>query len=337
VRPRSSQPKLADVAREAGVSLATASRSLNGTRNVNEEHRRRVLEAVARLGYTPDASAQAVARGSSSSIVLLVSDIADPFFAMIAAGAMREADLLGRFVLLAATGRDPDREIGIVRSMRAQRPQAMLLAGSRPASDPQRDGLIDELRSFELDGGRVVTIGAGDLPFDAIEADDAAAAGELARHMLEQGFRAPLVLTGPPGLASADRRAGGVLRVYQEHGLDVPATRLRSGAFDREGGRGAVEAALRDRVAFDAVIAVNDLMAIGALAALDAAGRCVPEGVGVAGFDDIPQASDAAPPLTTVRIPLVEAGSLAVRRALLGVDVSPLDLRVIARASSTRR
>ena len=137
---RSAPATLHDVAREAGVSLATASRSLNGsTRKVNEEYRKRVLEAAARLDYSPNLSAQAVARGTTTTVALLVADIADPYFSSIAAGVVAEADTSRLIVTMAATERDPERELELVRTLRGQRPRVMILAGSRPTTDPTRE------------------------------------------------------------------------------------------------------------------------------------------------------------------------------------------------------
>ena len=136
---RSAPATLHDVAREAGVSLATASRSLNGsTRKVNEEYRKRVLEAAARLDYSPNLSAQAVARGTTTTVALLVADIADPYFSSIAAGVVAEADTARLIVTMAATERDPERELELVRTLRGQRPRVMILAGLAAHDRPHR-------------------------------------------------------------------------------------------------------------------------------------------------------------------------------------------------------
>ena len=123
---RTTPATLHDVAREAGVSLATASRSLNGsTRKVNEELRQRVLETAARLDYSPNLSAQAVARGTTTTVALLVADIADPYFSQIAAGVVAAADAEHLIVTMAATEGDADRELELVRTLRGQRPRAL--------------------------------------------------------------------------------------------------------------------------------------------------------------------------------------------------------------------
>ena len=146
-RPNGPSPvTLHDVAREAGVSLATASRAINGsTRRVRDDYRARVLAAAKRLNYKPNYAAQAVARGTTTTVGLLVGDVSDPYFSRIAAGVIEAADAAGLVVTMAATGRDSSRELDLVRTMAAQRPRIMIVAGSRLADNPDQPALIEEL------------------------------------------------------------------------------------------------------------------------------------------------------------------------------------------------
>ena len=202
-----SPPTLYDVAREAGVSLATASRTLNGsTRRVNEEYRVKVLAAAAKLGYAANLSAQAVARGASSTVSLLVRDIADPYFSSIAAGVMRAADERGLAVTMAVTGRDPERELALVRTLRAQRPRVMVLAGSRFVDDEQRAALVAELTSFTDQGGRVVLVSQHELPFPTVALDNRGGSAALAHELVGLGYRGFALLAGPEGLVTARDR-----------------------------------------------------------------------------------------------------------------------------------
>jgi LacI family transcriptional regulator len=130
---------LEEVARAAGVSLATASRALNGsTRNVNPEYRERVLAAARALNYSPNLAAQAVAKGGTSTVALVVADISDPYFASIASGVMRAAEVRALTVTIGSTERRPAREAALVRVLRGQRPRCFILVGSR-WSDPGSD------------------------------------------------------------------------------------------------------------------------------------------------------------------------------------------------------
>ncbi|MFT4307524.1 MAG: LacI family DNA-binding transcriptional regulator, partial [Microbacterium sp.] len=152
---------LEDVAREAGVSLATASRVLNGsTRKVADSYRDRVEAVAARLGYTANLSAQATARGTAAIIALLVADIADPYFGQIAAGVARGADEAGLVVTIATTERDVDREVRLLRALRGQRPRGVILAASR-STESAEPVLQDEIAGITAFGGRVVALGPG--------------------------------------------------------------------------------------------------------------------------------------------------------------------------------
>jgi LacI family transcriptional regulator len=325
---------LYDVAREAGVSLATASRSLNGSsRTVNVQYRDRVLAAAAKLGYTPNLSAQAVARGASSTVALLVSDIADPYFSAIAAGVVKQAGEAGLVVTMAVTDRDTDREIELVRMLRGQRPRVIVLAGSRYTDETARDTLVAELEAFTRTGGHVVLISQHELPFDTVEVDNAGGARALADALSGLGYRAPVILAGPENLVTARDRvtsfAAGLAPVAVVHG-----------AFTRTGGYDAMNSLIDGGLhGVDLVFAVNDVMAIGALSALRDRGIEVPGRVGVAGFDDVSTARDAWPALTTVRVPLEEAGAASVALALgaPGGPVSVVPATVVLRESTPRR
>ncbi|KRC62329.1 hypothetical protein ASE14_00290 [Agromyces sp. Root81] len=310
---------LHDVAREAGVSLATASRAINGsTRKVNDEYRRRVLDAAARLDYSPNLSAQAVARGATMTVALLVADIADPYFSGIAAGVVREADHEGLIVTMAATGRDAARELELVRTLRGQRPRVMILAGSRHTAD-REPALADELAAFEANGGRVAFVGGHDLPFRTVLVENADGADALARTLAGIGYRRFAAIAGDTGLTTSDDRLAGFGAGLAASGLALDPGRIVRSDFTRDGGydgmRQLISAGLDD---IDLVFAVNDVMAVGALSALREAGFEPGRDVAVAGFDDIPTVRDVTPTLTTVRIPLDEVGRRALRRALDG-------------------
>jgi LacI family transcriptional regulator len=344
---------LSQVAREAGVSLATASRAINGsaTRSVREDLRARVLETARRLDYSPDPSAQAMARGRTTALGLVVHDIADPYFSTIAAGVARAAEREGLIVTLASTEHSPDRELAFVELARRQRSRAIILAGSRttppdagagpaPAETAALAGvrsqegrpraLESSLTAFQAAGGGVAVIGqaVGDLP--VVEIDNAGGADSLARALHGIGYRRFGVLAGPPRLRTAADRTSGFLDALAELGCPAPDRDVVYGAFTRDGGYEAMtELVSRSHggTAGDAradapevVFAVNDVMAVGAMAAVRDAGLSVPDDVAVAGFDDIHTLRDVTPALTTVRVPLEEVGEIATRMAL-GVEL----------------
>lgn len=323
-------PTLYDLAREAGVSLATASRVVNGSeRRVAEAYRARVLEAAERIGYSANLSAQAVARGTSRLAAMLVSDIVDPYFAAVAAGVSRAAEAEGLLVTMSVTDRRADRELELLRGIRGVRPRLVLLIGSRRTGEAS-DALEAELRELQRAGADVVVVGHHELPFASVRADDAAGARELAAAVAAAGRRRVAILAGPADLSTAGARVDGFRAGLASAGLEPVA--VVHGAFDRPGGYAGVT----EMGDADAVLAVNDVMAIGALTALRERGVRVPEEVAVAGFDDIAAASDAVPPLSTVHLDLEALGERAVAVALSGDPraAEVLPTRVVLRAST---
>lgn len=336
-------PTLHDVAREAGVSLATASRALNGsTRTVNESFRRRVLDAALRLNYTPNLSAQAVAKGLSTTISLLVSDIADPYFSSIAAGAIRAADEQRIATTMAVTHRDAERELELVRVLRGQRPRAIILTGSRWDGVASEHRLAEELAAYESTGGRVVLVSQRTLPFATVQLGNATGARELARALVAAGYRRFAVIAGDDRLLTARERVRGFADGLAEHGIAIHPSRIVRADFSRDGGRHGAEQLLQQGLdGVELVFAVSDVMAIGAMSAFRSAGLSLPADIAVAGYDDIATSRDVTPALTTVAVPLEEVGEHAVRLALDpatdSTTVEPVGATVLLRESSPPR
>ncbi|MEV4188223.1 LacI family DNA-binding transcriptional regulator, partial [Streptosporangium canum] len=189
---------LEDVARQAGVSLATASRVLNGsTRQVGASLRAKVELAAAQLGYRTNVAAQTLARGAGNVIGLVVHDLTDPYFAALADGAMRVADSQGLVVMVGTTRRDPEREISYVSALNAQRVRAVLLAGSRIADPHVTRRLREELDRYRETGGRVACVGQDLLGADTVVPGNREGAAALARALTGLGHRRFAVLAGP--------------------------------------------------------------------------------------------------------------------------------------------
>lgn len=318
--------RLSDVASRAGVSLATASRVLNGSdRTVGEALRERVLAAAAELSYSPNTHAQAMARGASNLLGLIVHDIADPYFASIASGVMAKAEESGIVVLLANTGRDAEREVEYVAMLRAQRARAVIIAGSRWDDPEQQRRLSEQIRAYTAGGGRVSCISQNRLGTTTVLAENRAGAKALGRRLAAIGHRRFAVLAGPKQLLTARDRLQGFREGVRAEGGEV--VEVRHGPFTRDGGHDAARDLLRDGVDATCLFAVNDVMAVGAMAACREEGVAVPSDLSVAGFDDIETLRDVAPALTTVRLPLVEMGERAAGLAL-GGDESPTIVRV---------
>ena len=309
---------LEEVARAAGVSLATASRALNGSaRKVNPEYRERVLAAARTLNYTPNLAAQTVAKGGTSTVALLVADISDPYFSTIASGIMRAAEDRGLTVTIGSTERRHDREAALVRVLRGQRPRSLILVGSRWATEGADSELSQELRMFENTGGRVTLVSQPLLPFRTIDIRNREGAAALAGQLIKHGYRSAAMLTGPRDLLTARERASGFAEAFAAGGHPIDERWLVTGEFTRDGGfLGAAELQRRGLGEIEVIFAVNDIMAVGAMAYLRSAGVRLPEDVAVAGFDDISSLRDITPALTTVSLPLELIGRTAIELAL---------------------
>ena len=320
---------LDDVARRAGVSQPTASRVLNGSaRRVNDSYRERVLSAASELGYTPNLSAQAVARGTSRTIALVISGISDPYFSAMAAAIMRQAERVGLSVSIAVTERSVARELDLVRELRGQQPRAIILAGTGYVDPPSDSALVDELRRYEATGGRVVLISRSDLPFDQVAFDNHQGAQRLGSQLGALGYRRCLVIGSGTRLLAMRQRVDGFIAGLAEQGIQQLADRVFYPEFSWDGTRSLIES-LDDQILRDTqlVFAVTDDLALGVLAGLRARGLRVPDDISVAGFDDITTLRDIVPPLTTVHVPLDEVAEETVRRAM--DVVAPLPRRTI--------
>lgn len=309
---------LHDVAREAEVSLATASRAINGSdRKVKEEYRSRVLAAAARLNYKPNRAAQAVAKGSTMTVALLVGDIADPYFSSIAAGVINGAERVGLVVTMAATERDTTRELDLVQAMAGQRPKVLIMAGSRVANDPVQEDLIKELSDFEAAGGRAVMISQPELPFDTLRLDNKQGAKRLTDELIGLGYRKFAVLSGAKRLLTSKDRVDGFSQSLKSHKISMRSRRIIETEFTREGGYRATQQLIAEGIGdTELIFAVNDVMAVGAMSALREAGIQPGTEIGVAGYDNIPTVRDVTPALTTVSIPLYDIGRQAIDLAM---------------------
>jgi LacI family transcriptional regulator, galactose operon repressor len=305
-----------DVARLAGVSLATASRSLAGSRRVGERLRLRVLEAAEALDYSPNLHARALASSEDTTIAVIVHDSSDPYFIEIIRGMLDRAQVSERIVVVCDTHRDPEREFNYVRHFRRQRVQAILLAGSGFEDRDFGVRMTSEIRAFERYGGRVALIGPHKILGDIVMPDNDDGAWQMASSLTALGHRRIGVISGPASLTTTQDRLAGFRRGLNQAGIPASDDLVRPGDFTRDGGERAMDDLLDSAPDITAVFALNDVMAIGALRALRRRGARVPDDVSVAGFDDIPIAADVWPPLSTVRVPLVELGVQAVNLVL---------------------
>jgi LacI family transcriptional regulator len=309
---------LADVAALAGVSLATASRALNGSKNrrVAEDLRERVLAAARRLDYAPNPNAQAVARGRTDSVGLVMHDIADPYFSSIAAGVIAGAEEQGLAVTIATTGRRPGAELEHVSRLRRQRARAIVLVGSRTSDPVATARLAGEFEAYVEGGGRVAAITQPVLPVDTLALENRAGAQALSQALVGLGHRRFAVLAADPSVLTSQERLAGFRDGLRKAGTRLTRENVLRTAFTRDGGYEAMKRLILRTPEVSCVFAVNDVMAVGAMAALREAGLIAGRDVAIAGFDDIETLRDVTPALSTVGVPLRELGLRAVGLAL---------------------
>ncbi|MEU7454217.1 LacI family DNA-binding transcriptional regulator [Streptosporangium roseum] len=328
------RPTLEKVAARAGVSRATASRVVNGSTRVAPQIREAVNRAVEELGYVPNQAARSLVTQRADSIALVFPEPAtrvfsdDPTFAGIIRGVSLEIEEADKQLVLMLTG--PDGSYHRVERYATNGHVDGVIVASMHGTDPL-PGILTRRGVPVVCGGRPGV--PGDLPY--VDMDNIGGAERAVRHLVEQGRRRIATIAGPQDMiAGIDRLAGyrDVLRDSDRRSI------VAVGDFTRESGAVAMRQLLADDPDLDAVFVANDLMALGALRTLGRAGRAVPGDVAVVGFDDIPAAAYAEPPLTTVRQPTVEMGRRLARMVLNPEDRTPVVLptELVVRESTRR-
>ncbi|MBO1334165.1 LacI family DNA-binding transcriptional regulator [Streptomyces sp. VRA16 Mangrove soil] len=322
---------LADVAARAQVSPATVSRVLNGNYPVAAATRERVLKAVDELDYVLNGPASALAASTSDLVGVLVNDIADPFFGIMASAVQSEIVGPGgraggeRLAVVCNTGGSPERELTYLTLLQRQRAAAVVLTGGAIEDEAHVAAVAGKLRRLSEAGTRVVLCGRPPVPDTdavALTFDNRGGGRELTEHLLGLGHRRIGYVAGPEERTTTRDRLEGHREALTAAGVTDSDGLVVHGPYDREAGYAATVELLRRDPELTAVVAANDTVALGACAALREAGLRIPEDVSVAGFDDLPFSVDAVPALTTVRLPLAEAAARAGRIAM-GREAAP--------------
>lgn len=291
-----------DVAARAGVSTATVSYVLNGSRGTSEQTRQRVLAAIEELGYSQNQAARDLARGRSSLLGLVISDIRNPFFPEVTAAFQDQALLHNLDALVVNTNYDADRTLNSVRRLIGLQVPGVAILTSQ--IDPAVMDLLAErgVAAVYLDLGRV------DRAVSNIVVDYERGIAEVLEHLTSLGHRRIGYIGGPPHLPSAQVRKLAFQESARRMGLDPDRT-LDSDFTVAGGYSAAFELLASDSLT--AIVAGNDLTAIGVLHRAYDAGLKVPANLSVVGFDDISISEYAQPSLTTVAVPRHEIGTVA--------------------------
>jgi LacI family transcriptional regulator len=307
---------ITDVARRAGVSVATVSRVMNGGYPVAEPTRLRVQQAITDLGYVANAHARALTRSSTRTVGVILHDAVDPYFAQIVSGIQEEADVSGRMVLLLSTMRDRKREVAQIELLRAQRVDAVIIIGGFYEDDEFVVSLQEQARGLKAQGARLIVCGPYPIRAQALIPDNAGGAFRLTTYLLEQGHRRIAHLAGPQAFSTAEERHSGYRGALSAYGATYDPNLVIRTDFSRDGAYAACMRLLDSGESFSAIFAANDIMAIGTLSALRDRSIAVPADVSVVGFDDILISRDLTPRLTTMSIPMEQLGRRAMELAV---------------------
>jgi len=335
-RDRRNGTTLEEVASRAGVSRATVSRVVNGSPKVSPDVRRAVEAAVTELGYIPNRAARSLVTRRSGSVGVVITEptgrlFSDPFF--------------------------PRLLRGISGALTARDLQLVLLM---PASSPETARTADYLTGGHVDGILLVSLHGEDplperlvragVPFvvggrpmqtphaSFVDVDNRGGARSAVEHLLAGGRPVVATITGPADMGAGVDRLAGYREALADAGIAPDSSLEATGDFTQEGGTAAMERLLGARPDIDAVFAASDLMASGAMAVLEAAGRRIPQDVAVVGYDDSPIATSVRPRLTSVRQPIEEMGHEMARLLVDAVDgTDPVQRRVILATELVRR
>jgi LacI family transcriptional regulator len=318
---REQRATILDVAARAGVHAATVSRTINVPEKVAPETRRRVQAAVRELGFVPNRAARGLITGRTGNVAVIVPDITNPHFASLVRSVERSARQSDLQVLLVDTGEHPDEEVRAAESLSREVDgfivvsprrlhRALHVLGSTPAvfvNRPVRRHASILLRT-------------------------APAVADALRHLAGLGHRRLAYLGGPSGSWAAGERRRAVRSTAAASGMEVVELSVSEPTFE------ATSMVVPEIVAsaVSAVLAFNDQMALGVVAALNGLGISVPRDLSVIGFDDVPMAAMVAPPLTTISLPTGEVGAVAVAMLSDGPSTKELFGALVLRHSTAR-
>ena len=316
-------PTLATVARLANVSLASASRVLNGIKT-NPETLRRVTEAAAAVGYVPNAAARTLRSRRTGQIAFAMPDVANPVYTTMVGAIAQVARASGSRLILHSTDADPGDELSFIEDLKQR----------------YVDGLI--LVSLDFTSAHTLAIAGAAVPIallgnppegtkvDTVRANSSHGATEAVKHLRDCGRSRVAFVNGPERTAPGSARRRGYLQGLRACRLERDDALVEVGSdFTVDAGRRATDRLL-DRVTPDAILCANDLIAVGALAALRARGLHVPRDIALVGMDDTTLAGVTSPTLTSVDLGGAERARIAAELLLARIDQPKRRVRTVA-------
>lgn len=298
-----------DVAKLARVSISTVSRVINNSDHpVNLETRNRILEAVEELGFYPNAMARSLQRKHTQTIGLIIPDISNPYYPRVVRGVEDVAQKKGYTLILCNTDRSRERTQEYLRVLREKRVDGIIFTGGGAVEEAAQENFFDQQNIATVLIGRHKT----NLP--SVRVDNVQVARKACDYLVKQGYHQIIMIAGPESSITARDRLRGYRQSLTANGITLKKEWIIRGDFEFESGYEAIaKLPPFDAQEGMAILAQNDLMAIGAIKALQEKGIKIPEEVAVIGFDNIPLASYISPKLSTVAVPAYELGATAMR------------------------
>jgi LacI family transcriptional regulator len=301
---------MADVARKAGVSVSTVSHVINGTRHVSEDTMLQVQDAIAELGFVPNAVARSLARASTNAIGIAISISTNHYFNDIVSSIERACAEIGQLVFLCDTRNDPETELKVVREFVQRRVDGVILA---PSADPDNKAIeflaANKMPFVQVD--RIASSGA-----DGVGLQNRHAMEILVDHLVAHGHRRIGLVTGEPGFRTTVERGEGYVRALKKHGIAIDPALMQEGNATSEEARRAMLRLIDLPERPTAIASGNNLATIGIMKAVRERRLSVPDDIALIGFDDFEWADCFEPRLTVIAQPSEAIGLRAAEMLL---------------------
>ncbi len=295
-----------DVAREAGVSIATVSRALNAPDLLTPLTRKKVERAIKHLGYEPNLIASSLKSRKSTMIGIVVSDIQNPFFVRIIKSAERLLKTESYTAIICDSEEDPDKEAAYLRELFSRRIDGLIIIPS-----------LEHNRILQILGRRSAAVVFVDRylseDFDCIKSNNQAGMSLLISHLIARGYREIGLISGPLQTLTGRERYEAYLQMMRRHNLPLNDNFVQISDFSVEGGYQATRRLLQSAARPEAIVAANNLTGIGALRAIHHSGLSIPDDIGLVIFDEVMLGDLTHPPLTVVMQPAEEMGMEAAK------------------------
>lgn len=307
-----------DVARMAGVSVATVSRVINHSPKASEASRKSVFSAMETLNYHPNANARALAQQSTETLGLVVGDVSDPFFGAMVKAVEQVAYHTGNFLLIGNGYHNEEKERQAIEQLIRHR-CAALVVHAKLIPDDELTGLMQQIPGMVLIN-RILP----NFENRCVALDDRYGSWLATRHLIQQGHTRISYICSNHAISDAEDRLQGYYDALKESGLPCQDRLVSFAEPDESGGEQAMTELLGRGKTFTAVACYNDSMAAGAMGVLNDNGIDVPQDISLMGFDDVLVSRYVRPKLTTIRYPIVTMATQAAELALALADKKPL-------------